>query len=208
MNHTTRIAQASGILLVLGLLAGPGVATAQPALIAPDLLSAEINDLRPARAALDKFDSQLKTLEAKQRFTAAEIEALRQQAEEVKRFVPVIQRSLGSIITKIKSAGKWTTEFDAWVADLVRRSGRNDIVIGLSEANGARAALQRTLTEIMQVPPDLDGIVSRFKASTTFDRLVEPVLGTPVSAAGSSKLLELMGMVVRLLTQCIGGPCV
>jgi hypothetical protein len=206
MRTTTDLAYITGIALAVTLITSAGIAAAQSAPIPPTLVANEIDDLRAPRLAFDKFDSQIKVLDAKQRFTTAELEALRQQVEEIKRYVPAIQRSVNGIVTKVKGAGKWTPEFDVWVADLVRRSGRNDIVLGLSEENGARAALQRVLTEIMQVPGQLDGIVAKFKSTTAIERLLDSLLGEPVSAAERADIVKVVFWFMYWAT-CLKGAC-
>ena len=191
-----------------------------------DLLSAERRDTREFIGAFDKFLKRADALDKQTTVTKSELDALIADAEAVKRAIPTFQRGASAMVSKLRTAGKWTPELDAFVERQLKAKGTSDARLqGLRTNGGARAVLESAATKIAELPAALDQDIRALRTkSGVVQRLVEELLGKPVYASLWSRahacwmvywLMPDCGMgdqdacfwVNYYCLQCVGGGC-
>jgi hypothetical protein len=105
-----------------------------------------------------------------------------QQVALIKPQLPGVQRSLMAATAKLRTAGKWTSEFDSFVLDNLRRRAKTAVIETMTQAGGARALIDQVVSDVNQVGAEMDTILEELRPKNALQRLIEPVLGTPVSA--------------------------
>ena len=177
-------------VLILPTPAGVRAEPATSQYVAADLLSAERQDARSLFTAFDRFFKRADALDKKTSVTKSELDAVVADAEAVKRAIPTFQRAISSMISKLKTAGKWTPELDTFVENQLKTKGVSDARLReFRENGGARRALEIAGAKSAELTAALDGDIKALRAKSGFvQRLLGELLGKPVYASLFSRL--------------------
>jgi hypothetical protein len=162
------------------LLFGP-LAAAQPD---PDyakgVVTTEARDMSAIVDALDRYEKRAVSLDRIAKPPTSEIDALQSEGEGVKRALPSYQRALTGVIGKLKSTGKWTPDFDAFVE--TRAKADPPLVQELRKLGGARSAMEKASGIAGGLGRAVDEDVKTLRGKSLAHRLLEELTGRPVSA--------------------------
>lgn len=137
----------------------------------------------PVVAALDRYDRRFGPLEGRSNVASADVDAVALEVNAVKQALPAFTRAVGSTISRLQGAGKWTAEFDTFTAAQLQTSGMSaGAVAAVQRAGGPRAILQRTAGLSTDLSGALDREVAGLRHKLSLTRWLEPVLGVPVQA--------------------------
>jgi hypothetical protein len=98
-----------------------------------------------------------------------------------------MQNALRTTVSKLRNAGKWTPELDAFIDEQMRKGGASPPALQLiARQGGFRAAVQEASTAIGRLAAEIDDDIKALRRPTSaLGQLVEALLGTPVSCAGA-----------------------
>jgi hypothetical protein len=114
---------------------------------------------------LRAFDSQAQAMKAKGRVTASESAALESKANAVRGGISGYQQNLNGFISKLKGAGKWTSEFDAHFENIATKSGFSaELISEVKSAGGARAFLEKASNQATALPAEIEQDLKTVKA--------------------------------------------
>ena len=123
--------------------------------------------------AFHDYDVDFQALKKKPRATVAEIAGVEKKANSVRIGISDYRQNLNAFISKLKGAGKWTSEFDSHFEEMAAKSGYSQALISeVKGAGGARATLEKGLAQIgdfsMEIEQDLKEIRGRGSKASWF----------------------------------------
>jgi hypothetical protein len=135
---------------------------AQRPYLAPSLIAPEVKALNSFTKPLKEFSTETETLRRKAKITRQEKGRVTAKAKLVKDMIPSVKRNFESVIEKIKSAGKWTPELDAYTVEQISKmeipsKTKNAFIDLLKQNGGARAVLETAVQELSGAEKDIDG---------------------------------------------------
>jgi hypothetical protein len=193
-----------GVLLAACLMVpvSGAAAAAQPD---PDyakgVVTTEARDMTALVDALDRYERRVVTLEKAVQPATTDLDALQSDGDAVKRATASYQRALSGVIAKLRSAGKWTPEFDAYVE--TKAKADPELLQALRKLGGARSAMERASGAIGGLPRLVDDDLRALRAKGIARQLLEQLTGTPVAATARQD-----GCIIRYIasTLCRIGP--
>jgi hypothetical protein len=85
------------------------------------------------------------------------INAVETRAQSVRSSIPGCVQNLNGFVSKLKAAGKWTKDLDIHVEQVAANNGLNPAFVNeVKQAGGARATLEKGVTEISQLAAEID----------------------------------------------------
>jgi hypothetical protein len=192
------------LIAILSSTAPPLVEVAVAQADTRQLLAAEARDIEAAGARWGDFDDLAQRLDKTSSVSRSDFEALQRRAQTAKTALAVLQRQLPSVVTKLKSAGRWTQALDEALVRKLQKTGQSDLVQAVLAAGGARRMLEQAPAEISLASAEMDSTVRRLEPKVAWQRLLEPFLGQPVHAASRLKMIIRM---VKEFLDCVIGPC-
>lgn len=142
--------------------------------------------LHSARTAFERLDDDVTRVAALSRIPRADFDRLMQQVAVFKQQLPGAQRALIAAVAKVRTAGRWTVEFDSAVLDAVRRSGKTDFGTAATRAGGPRGLIDQAASGMNEIGPELDRIVADLRPKSAVMLLLQPLIGVPASAYSRS----------------------
>ena len=134
-------------------------------------MSNEARALDSFTKTLSSFAEQSETLGRKPKVKPTEIHLLKTSAESLKRTIPSAQSALRTIISKLKSKGKWTDDLDAVAIDQIKHSAdlepqaKQELINALENSGGARKAMEQSLLRLTTFRQEIDNDVNRFQSN-------------------------------------------
>lgn len=191
-------------IMAAGLLLSANAASADDYVPKGTVTREDVRGTEALVRALHSFAKRADQLQRKSQASKSEIDALAADAESVKRTVPQFQRAASNVVNKLKGAGKWTPELDAFVADGFKANP--EALRALRSAGGARALLQGASPTAAGLARKLDDDVKALRGKSAVGRLLEEILGKPAFAyynCGTSCCLTWL--VYRTMCRMTGG---
>jgi hypothetical protein len=188
------------ILASILVTACAGVSAAQPKALAPNpLTKSEAAELDKIRARLEEFGTLAERLQRQPRLARTEFDNLQQQADGLKPLMPTAQRMVVSAISKLRSAGQWNADLDAFVVERLQRAGETEALNEVRTAGGARALLGQASSMFSGAANAIDSQMRDLAPKTALQRLLEPLLGQPVQACPKIVVIGHICLFIKIL---------
>ena len=114
--------------------------------------------------AFHDYDVDFQALKKKPRATAAEIAGVEKKANSVRTGLSAYRQNLNAFISKLKGAGKWTSEFDSHFEEMAAKSGYSQALISeVKGAGGARATLEKGLAQVGDLSAEIEQDLKEIK---------------------------------------------
>ena len=180
------------------------VATAQPAV--PPLFAAEARDIEAGADRVTNFQQLADRLDKLTTVSRTDFETLQQHAQAAKSALPVLQRQLLSVVTKLKSSGKWSQALDDGIARRLRRTGKTELLQAVQAAGGVRRMLEQAIAEVPADSAEIDARLREVQPKAVWQRVLEPFMGRSVYAMSNRKWERIKGLLLDLW-MCISTDC-
>lgn len=164
-----------------------------------DLIAAEGRQLGSAANEIGRYLRQIDVLGKQKSISRSELDAVQASADSVKRSLGPSQTALRAAIGKLKAAGKWTPELDAYVVSQFRTAGVDPRVAQfIQRAGGYRALAERVLAEGGTIGAELDASIAELRSKSVARMLLEELTGRRVQCAD-------LGRMCATYLACAGG---
>jgi hypothetical protein len=183
MESVGRAARASLAFIAVVQLGG-AVAGAQAAAepyVPKELVATEARQLATAAEGIAQYLQKVASLEKQTTVSRADLDAVQASADSVKRSLSASQTAMRAVVGKLKAAGKWTPELDAYVVRQLRAAGVDPRVgEAIQRLGGYRAVADRALAEAAGVTAEVDGSVAELRAKSIARMLLQELTGRRV----------------------------
>jgi hypothetical protein len=167
----------------LGVAFGLTPVAAQKSGFVPPDLSAEVRDMAPTVTALGRYDQHYHPLDRRTTVARADVDVVAADVAAIKQALPAFERAANSSMSKLRAAGKWTTEFDVYSAERLGRMGVPATTLSaIQNAGGARVILQRSASTSSALGTALDTELNGLRKKMSLLVWLQPILGEPVHA--------------------------
>jgi hypothetical protein len=199
-RHVARTLVVALCVLQIGATSSPVFAQSEPYL-SPDLLKAESGQAEPFGNALSQYLQQYSKLKKQTAVAPADLAQLQRTGESVKAQLGSMQVAMRGAISKLRGAGKWTPELDAFVEQQMRKAGASPAALQLiARGGGFRAVVQEAANIGGQLGAEIDGDITALqRPAGVFGQLLEALLGTPVSCTGALVACKALSATTGLL---------
>jgi len=152
-----------------------------------DSLRSHLENLDKYASLAREYDNQVEALRGAAQPNLREIAAAEAKLEQLRIDLPKFQSEFRSVISKIKSAGKWTRNLDSSFETIAIRENR-DLAQLVKERGGVRSVLEKLAAALGKLPAAIDESernLSELKAKAvgTVDRLDVKIIGVGYTAA-------------------------
>jgi hypothetical protein len=199
-RHVARTLVVALCVLQVGATSSPVFAQSEPYL-SPDLLKAESRQAEAFGNALSQYLDQYSRLKKQTAVAAADLAQLQTTGQSVKAQLGSMQAAMREAISKLRGAGKWTPELDAFVEQQMRKGGASPAALQLiARGGGFRAVVQEAANIAGQLGAEIDGDITALQRPPgVFGQLLQALLGTPVSCAGAVTACRALGAAIGML---------
>jgi hypothetical protein len=185
MSMRLRDRSVRGALAVLCAIQLSGITiVGQPApapYVPPDLIAAEGRQLGSAATEMASYLRQIEALDKQTSIAPSDLVAVQASADRIKRSLGATQTAVRAAIGKLKAAGKWTPELDAYVVSQFKSAGV-DPRVGqfIQSAGGYRALADRALADGGKIGAELDASIAELRSKSVARMLLEELTGRRV----------------------------
>jgi hypothetical protein len=156
-----------------------------------DLGRTEAENMNRFASNVRGFYDQFQTLKKDSKPDTRQIDTAQAKLKEIKVQLPAFQSDLRSLVTKLKSAGKWTAELDSYFENTAINNAQNrEFVDFVKRKGGVRVVIEKCI-----------GALGRF--STELDENERDLNGMKPSRIGSINRADLQIIPVSYAVQLI-----